>query len=337
MRRISSLIGVSLFTLLLGVAWAGKDDDDSGGRRRRNPCADVAGNTIYSCVNHAGRIRCVEGPDACKRNESLLTWNIEGPQGPAGDTGDTGAAGAKGDTGDTGPAGAKGDTGDTGDTGAGGPKGESGDTGPAGAKGDTGDTGSAGPKGDTGDTGATGPQGASGSGGGGGSVFTIWGNGSAPAETSLLYSGIGFNEHQQQGGGSAEPTCLKGGDPGGEDNFEYDILYPLGTAGVEAPGIPKDRTVKCAKVFAESPTFVLWGSDQCPLGWSAAYTGLSMGGHYQQTKNNRKCVDNVSFDGSIPHISGALFYPTQLNNNTNLDQTAFPVGQFVKCAVCMKD
>ena len=143
--------------------------------------------TIRSCVaNNTGQVRIVGATEACKNNETLREWSIQGPPGPKGDTGATGATGAPGPKGDTGAAGAtgapgaKGDTGATGATGAQGPKGDTGATGPQGAtgatgatgptgapgatgaqgpKGDTGATGATGPKGDTGATGATGPKG----------------------------------------------------------------------------------------------------------------------------------------------------------------------------------
>ena len=133
MRRISSLIGVSLFTLLLSVSWAGNDgssdDDSSGGKKRkRNPCVDFVsdGNTIYACVNHGGKIRSVECLDACKRNESLLEWNIVGPEGPQGDTGPSGADGAQGPAGADGADGAQGVAGPPGADGAQGPAGADG-------------------------------------------------------------------------------------------------------------------------------------------------------------------------------------------------------------------
>ena len=107
---------------------------------------------------------------------------------------------------------------------------------------------------------------------------------------------------------------------------------------VRLNGYPQTESiVKCAKAFSSTPTFELWGSDECPAGWSAAYTGLSMGAHYLHTKANRKCVDNVNFDGSLPNANTALWYATQLQDNVNLDGAAFPEQTYVQCAVCMQD
>src|SRR5258705_7656221 len=82
-------------------------------------------------------------PSGCSKNETLLTWNVQGLPGVGGATGATGAQGA---TGATGASGATGATGATGQTGS------------------KGDTGAIGPTGAKGDTGATGPTGASGPG-----------------------------------------------------------------------------------------------------------------------------------------------------------------------------
>jgi len=40
---------------------------------------------IYACKVTDGTIRIVSDPAACKKNETLLTWNIIGPQGEQGE------------------------------------------------------------------------------------------------------------------------------------------------------------------------------------------------------------------------------------------------------------
>ena len=57
----------------------------------------AAGDTITVCVQKDGLMHVVGGGFRradCRKNESLLTWNIQGPQGPKGDKGDPGVAGA---------------------------------------------------------------------------------------------------------------------------------------------------------------------------------------------------------------------------------------------------
>jgi type VI secretion system secreted protein Hcp len=55
--------------------------------------------TINGCVDKAGTLRVLSASDACKKNETPLSWNTTGPvgpQGPAGATGATGPAGPPG-------------------------------------------------------------------------------------------------------------------------------------------------------------------------------------------------------------------------------------------------
>ena len=109
--------------------------------------ADAA--VIRACVQNGGRgndrdrdrdegggqIRIIGALETCRRNETLLTWNLQGPKGDKGDKGDPGVAGPKGDPGPVGP---------KGDSGLAGPKGDPGGPGPRGVQGDRGE------KGDTG-------------------------------------------------------------------------------------------------------------------------------------------------------------------------------------------
>ena len=99
---------------------------------------------IRACVQNGGRgndrdrdegggqIRIIGALETCRRNETLLTWNLQGPKG---DKGDPGVTGPKGDPGPVGP---------KGDAGIAGPKGDPGGPGPRGVQGDRGE------KGDTG-------------------------------------------------------------------------------------------------------------------------------------------------------------------------------------------
>ena len=84
------------------------------------------GGVINACVQrHTGRVRIVAGPNACRRGEQPVAWNVQGPAGPPGPAGAPGADGAPGPPG---PPGATGAQGPAGATGARGP------TGPAGAE-----------------------------------------------------------------------------------------------------------------------------------------------------------------------------------------------------------
>jgi len=60
---------------------------------------------IRACVNPDGKVQILGPTDACKANETLLTWNAVGPSGPAGAPGAGGPAGPAGAAGPAGPEG----------------------------------------------------------------------------------------------------------------------------------------------------------------------------------------------------------------------------------------
>ena len=121
---------------------------------------------IFACVNtNSGAVRIVAQGAACRTPESLVTWNVVGPQGPPGPTGPAGALGPPGPQGPAGPAGAlgpPGPQGPAGPAGALGPPGPQGPVGPAGAQGSAGLQGPAGPQGMRGEPGERGPYGPAG-------------------------------------------------------------------------------------------------------------------------------------------------------------------------------
>jgi hypothetical protein len=90
--------------------------------------------TIEACQSRDGKITVIEpessrGPDTCGPKQTVLTWNVAGPQGPAGVQGQAGAAGPSGPLGPTGSKGTTGPAGPAGPTGATGATGASGATG----------------------------------------------------------------------------------------------------------------------------------------------------------------------------------------------------------------
>lgn len=84
-------------------------------------------NTIYACQLGSGLIKVVDGPASCNpQSETLLQWNIVGPQGPVGPVGPAGPIGLQGATGPAGSQGAPGSAGPQGVPGPAGPQGPSG-------------------------------------------------------------------------------------------------------------------------------------------------------------------------------------------------------------------
>ena len=131
-KRLLLTVVVSLVVAVgvAGVSWAFALDNGSG--------------EIHSCLNPAGQIRIVDSTDECKRQETPLTWNTEGPPGPAGAQGPAGSTGPEGAQGEQGPEGPAGPAGPTGPEGPAGPQGEpglQGVQGPAGPAGPAGISG----------------------------------------------------------------------------------------------------------------------------------------------------------------------------------------------------
>lgn len=49
--------------------------------------AQTQSGAIYACVGSTGVPQIVSPGTTCKKNETLITWNVAGPQGPPGPTG----------------------------------------------------------------------------------------------------------------------------------------------------------------------------------------------------------------------------------------------------------
>ena len=95
--------------------------------------ADGNNTVYYACVNNSsGTIHVVDSSDSCKHNETLISWNQQGPQGEAGQQGVAGPQGPEGLPGAQGVAGPQGPQGDAG------PQGIQGETGPQGPAGQDG-------------------------------------------------------------------------------------------------------------------------------------------------------------------------------------------------------
>lgn len=93
-------------------------------------------DVIRACVDLRGNVRIIDSSsDRCRDNETLLTWNQQGPQGATGPAGPIGLPGAAGPAGAIGLTGAAGPAGTQGATGVAGPAGATGPQGPAGPPG----------------------------------------------------------------------------------------------------------------------------------------------------------------------------------------------------------
>jgi lamin tail-like protein/collagen triple helix repeat protein len=122
LRRRRVLLVALPLVLVAGVALAAQPN----GPRPSNA-------VIKACVKKkTGQVRVVGSGGACRRGESPLSWNAQGPAGVRGAAGVTGPAGPAGPLGPSGPKGDAGARGATGPAGAAGPQGAAGAQGPAG-------------------------------------------------------------------------------------------------------------------------------------------------------------------------------------------------------------
>jgi hypothetical protein len=167
----------------------------------------------------------------------------------------------------------------------------------------------------------------------GGSPMTRWGTQAAPAGTTLLYSGVAFESHHTHAG--SETACLKSGDPGATATYQGDILYPVATSGTTPPGITTGRLMHCAVFLPSGPAVVVWGAWTGPEGWTQAYKGYGMGGHYIHAgTSSRGCVDTDAFDASVTYdTSGGIWYQTAIQLAPNGSYTA---NSMLKCSVWMQ-
>ena len=80
-----------MIAVVLGLAVAGGTGATLG-----LAAGNGAGTTIAACVNKAGEPRFVAAGTTCRRDETTVSWNVQGPQGPAGPQGPQGPQGQPG-------------------------------------------------------------------------------------------------------------------------------------------------------------------------------------------------------------------------------------------------
>ena len=174
----------------------------------------------------------------------------------------------------------------------------------------------------------------------GGSIFTRWGNNTAPVGSSLIYSGYVYGGHYTMSA-PIDLVIVQGGDPGDSVNTLSGLLYPAETETSGSPlaaYIPQDSKVKGAVCFCDSPTLTIWGTHTPPAGWSVLYTGFTMGNHYTHSGSGGPvCMDHLNFQAeSLGSSNGTLLYP--VSTATQGFGVNAELGQkLVKCVVCKKD
>lgn len=112
-----------------------------------------------------------------------------------------------------------------------------------------------------------------------------------------------------------------------------------GDAARMPPGVTAERHIRCSKLYVEAPTVEVYGSSNCPSGWTSIYSGCQMGEYYAHAagKGIPICVDANNFDTSRywhwtsggSYIVGSYLWGTS-------DATNYPTNRWIKCAVCGK-
>ena len=169
-----------------------------------------------------------------------------------------------------------------------------------------------------------------------GSVFTYWGHDSCPTGAVKLYDGAGFGGHYTHAG-SNTGVCVKKGDPGPSYGYEGDLLYPIHTSGSMPPGIPSNKSLYCAVcAWEKGQCFEMWGSDNCPTGFSKLYGGLSVGPHYthQGPAGGRYCINPTGFKTSTGGSGNGHLYGTRVQSGHYGGN--WPSGRALKCGLCCR-
>ncbi len=175
----------------------------------------------------------------------------------------------------------------------------------------------------------------------GGSIFTRWGNNTAPAGTELIYSGYVYGSNFSHAGPN-NYIVVHPGNPGESmGGAILSLLYPAETetSGPLVATIPTNYKVKAAVCYCDAPTLTIWGTDTPPTGWTTLYTGYAMGPHYNQVGGpvGPICVDNLNFQpDTFGNNGGAPLYPiTTETSGFTVDATLH--NRLVKCVVCKKN
>jgi hypothetical protein len=117
--KAGALVGVVALGFGSGVAWSAIPDDDG---------------MLHGCYKKSGgSLRVIDYPQqSCAKDETMISWNRQGPAGPEGPAGPQGPAGPDGADGADGADGPQGPAGPAGPEGPAGPAGPQGPVGPPG-------------------------------------------------------------------------------------------------------------------------------------------------------------------------------------------------------------
>ena len=173
-------------------------------------------------------------------------------------------------------------------------------------------------------------------------VFTRWGSGTCPDNSSLLYKGWMASVQYTMSGGGANTLCMHvDGEPwtgtvgqtrGG--NFLYGMKYQ------DSETIDKNHNKDAGCAVCEldrwEAVYTQWGrSERCTNGHQTLYSGFVMAGNWQG-KNEFVCVDEQRYSAPAAlssDIDGGQLYTTEMNPGSS-DEDQYPPWGEVGCSVC---
>jgi hypothetical protein len=173
-----------------------------------------------------------------------------------------------------------------------------------------------------------------------GTTLTRWGNATAPAGTTLVYSGYGYANWDVQTGGNL-PMVVQTGDPGATATHTEGNLVPMGTAedASQPGGIAHAAYIKAAVILVNGPATVIWGTQTAPTGWSVIYPGYAFGPLTNLQNIGPLCIDSGDFDASGGYFgstNGTRLYPLEINQGLAAPGDDALKGKWVKCAAIRK-
>lgn len=176
---------------------------------------------------------------------------------------------------------------------------------------------------------------------GGDNFYTQWGRKACTGPSShIIYHGWAWGSTGS--GGGVTPMCLKnaGGLLGGRDvgGRSVDHVVPLGTDHTHyLSGVPAtNKNIPCARCASNQTCYLEIGVSGCEAaGYSPAYSGVMLGGHYGHSANNaRMCVDTNnqgSSDWGVRSYSQSI-YPSIITRGLQSRRGSTSIA----CHMCCK-
>lgn len=176
-------------------------------------------------------------------------------------------------------------------------------------------------------------------------VYTRWGRTTCPPGATSVYAGTTAGSHYSIPGSGGNLLCMTPNptwdsfNPGSNDEaLLFGAEYKTGSGSIPPFVSLNDREVPCAVCLREDArvSLMIPGTQACPAGWTAEYSGYLMSSHNSQFKSEFICVDRLAEGVGSPAFSGgALLYPTEAECGS------LPCGPYVQnreltCVVCIR-